>query len=196
MAPQEDSNIIPFPRRAGAFGAFKLRVDLMLMPFPVWRQLMVPTRMNFWELHVALQDVMGWQDCHLHQFTVENPQTGSRQRFGIPDDSGFHGVHDILAGWEHLVAPHLEVDGHPLLYTYDFGDDWQHEVTLEAVLDDEGDGDLPRCTGGEGMCPPEDSGGPGMCETLMAETARQEFDPAKVVFDNPRLRWLRAFGRD
>lgn len=196
MTSRPDSNIIPFPQKAGAFGRLQLRVELVLMPYPVWRRLIVPARMNFWELHVALQDVMGWEDCHLHQFTVDDPRTGRRQRFGIPDDSGFHGVHDILTGWEHPIAPYLTVDGHPALYTYDFGDDWQHEVTLEAVLEDQGDRELPLCTAGEGPCPPEDSGGPAMCQSLMGDVPARAFDPESVVFDNPRLRWQRAFGRD
>ena len=134
MTSPENSNIIPFPRTAGQVGAFELRVDLVLMPTPVWRKLLIPARMNFWELHVALQDVMGWKDCHLHQFSVDDPRSGRRLRFGIPDESGFHGVHDILPGWEHSVAPYMTIGGHPTLYTYDFGDNWQHEVNLEAVF--------------------------------------------------------------
>ncbi len=196
MNSHDRSNIIPFPQQTGAVGVFQLRVDLVLMPWPVWRRLLVPARMNFWELHVAIQDVMGWEDCHLHQFTVDDPRTGQRLRFGIPDDSGFHGVHDILPGWDHPIAPLLSVDGHPALYTYDFGDDWQHAIHLEAVTDEEAGMLLPRCTEGEGVCPPEDSGGPGMCENLMTGDARSEFDPDSIVFDNPRLRWQRAFGRD
>ena len=196
MTADRDSNIIPFPRRAGASGTFQLRVDLLLMPFPVWRRLLVPARVNFWELHVALQDVMGWRDCHLHQFTVDDPRTGRRCRFGIPDDSGFHGVRDVLTGWEHAVAPYLTVDGHPALYTYDFGDDWQHEITLEAITEDDGDHVLPRCLAGEGVCPAEDSGGPAMCASLTPDGAAQRFAPESVVFNNPRLRWQSVFGQD
>ena len=196
MTPQHDSNIIPFPRPAGRAWALQVRVDLILMPFPVWRRLLVPAHATFWDLHVALQDVLGWEDRHLHQFTVDDPRTGARLRFGIPDDSGFHGVHDILAGWQHAVTPYLVVDGHPALYSYDFGDDWQHEVIVEAVLKEDGGQALPVCLAGEGPCPPEDSGGPAMCEALMAGAAEWIFKPDSIVFDNPRLRWEQAFGRD
>ncbi len=196
MTSRDTSNIIAFPRQAGQGGAFELRIDLVLMPVPVWRKLLVPARMNFWELHVALQDVMGWEDCHLHQFSVDDPGSGARVRLGIPDRSGFHGVHDILPGWEHAIAPYLSLDGHPALYTYDFGDNWQHEVSLEGVRDDCDDLVLPKCTAGEGICPPEDSGGPAMCVSLMTADSDNEFDPDSVVFDNPSARWQRAFGRD
>ena len=100
-----------------------------------------------------------------------------------------------MPGWLHTVAPHLLVDGHPALYSYDFGDDWQHEVVLEAVLEDDGGRLLPLCLAGAGACPPEDSGGPAMCQALLDGGADGGFDPDAVVFDNPRLRWERAFGR-
>jgi hypothetical protein len=196
MSKSGDSNIIPFPAAGKRGAALQLKVELLLMPFPVWRRLLVPAGATFWDLHVALQDVMGWQDCHLHQFTVDEPRTGRRLRFGIPDDSGFHGVHDVLTGWEHPVAAFLAVDGHPALYTYDFGDDWQHEVTLEAVHGDSGDRVLPVCLAGEGPCPPEDSGGPAMCGNLLPGDDWVAFAPEQVLFENPSVRWQRAFGRE
>ncbi len=196
MTSPEKSNIITFPGGPGTIGALELRIDLVLMPAPVWRKLLVPARMNFWELHVALQDVMGWDDCHLHQFSVDDPRSGQRLRFGIPDESGFHGVHDILAGWEYPIAPYLSLGGHPALYTYDFGDNWQHEINLEGVADDSEGLVLPKCLEGQGQCPPEDSGGPAMCASLIDRDAEDDFDPDSILFDNPRLRWQRAFGRD
>ena len=36
----------------------------------------VPETYSFWDLHVALQDAMGWLDYHLHLFRVTKPVTG------------------------------------------------------------------------------------------------------------------------
>jgi hypothetical protein len=36
----------------------------------VWRRLQVPERYSFWDLHVAIQDAMGWLDYHLHEFRL------------------------------------------------------------------------------------------------------------------------------
>lgn len=46
-------------------------------------------------------------------------------------------------------------------YVYDFGDYWQHDVLLEAVLQPAPGRKYPRCIAGERSCPPEDVGGIG-----------------------------------
>ena len=48
----------------------------------VWRRIQVPKRYSFWDLHVAIQDAMGWRDYHFHEFTVVNPKRGSFERIG------------------------------------------------------------------------------------------------------------------
>jgi hypothetical protein len=58
--------------------------------------------------------------------------------------------------------------GARLLYEYDFGDGWQHELLLEEVL--LGDETFQQtCVAGKRCCPPEDCGGPqGFAELLQA----------------------------
>lgn len=48
-------------------------------------------------MHVAIQDSMGWEDYHLHQFDMEDPTTGDKVRVGIPDEDGFAG-YEIIPG--------------------------------------------------------------------------------------------------
>jgi hypothetical protein len=36
----------------------------------VWRRIQVPQSYSFWDLHVAIQDAMGWKDYHLHEFRL------------------------------------------------------------------------------------------------------------------------------
>lgn len=196
MTPEKNGNIIPFPRRGAALEVYQFRVELLMMPLPIWRSFVVPAQADFWDLHVAIQDVMGWEDRHLHQFTLDDPVTGERQLVGVPDDNNDYGVNDILASWDQPIAPCFVEEGQPALYTYDFGDDWQHSVILEAVLNDVGTEAVPRCIAGEGICPPEDCGGVPACESLLPLNTEEKFVPQNVVFDNPRLRWQRSFGRD
>ena len=197
MNASDDEKIIRFPGSPQDVGALCFRIDLVLMPEPVWRRILVPGFYSFWDLHVAIQDAMGWRDRHLHQFTLDDPRNGDRIRFGIPDQSGFHGAHELLAGWEFPVLQYFAKDAPPALYTYDFGDDWQHEVVLEDVLAPYDTARLPLCLAGEGRCPDEDCGGaPVWTEILPTRDDDYVFSPDSVAFDNPRERWHRAFGHE
>lgn len=188
-------NIINFPGVPHPGKALRLRAELVLMPEPVWREIIIPANYTFWDLHVALQDAFGWLDYHLHQFTLDHVASGEKLRLGIPDDSEFHGSRAILPGWEHLVGDYLRRDMPPLLYTYDFGDDWQHEVQVLDILTNQDLASLPQCVAGNGRCPEEDCGGPpGWAERFPALKGEPPFHPDAVEFDDPRERWNRSFG--
>jgi len=106
----------------------------------------------------------------------------------------------------------LKHPGDSMAYTYDFGDDWQHEVVLEDVAVPTPRTRYPRCADGEGACPPEDCGGPhgyqdllgvladrnhpehdSMLEWLGGRRDPAAFDPRSVHFDDPQERWMIAF---
>jgi hypothetical protein len=190
-------NIINFPGVPHPGVAFRLRAELVLMPEPVWREIIVPANYTFWDLHVALQDAFGWLDCHLHQFNLDSISGGEPIRMGIPDSSGFHGSREILVGWDHLIGDFLSPDLPPMLYAYDFGDGWQHEVELVQIMRNQDLSALPVCTDGAGRCPEEDCGGPpGWAERFPALNGLPPFEPESVIFDDPRERWRRSFGND
>ncbi len=197
MTSDNNPKIIRFPGTAKHDFALRFRVELVLMPKPVWRQFLVPAATSFWDLHVAIQDVMGWQDIHLHQFTLDHIPSGDRLRFGVPDNSQFHGVNEILPGWEHPVTSFCKADMPAMLYTYDFGDCWQHEVTMEGIVPNSEGLVLPLCLAGMGDCPPEDCGGPPAYEELAKDKELPDnFQPELVVFHDPRQRWERFFGEE
>lgn len=71
------------------------------------------------------------------------------------------------------------------LYTYDFGDDWEHEILVEKVLPLAADTRYPTCLTGKRACPPEDCGGPwGYAELL--EVFR---DPLHPEYEE-KLEWI------
>lgn len=50
---------------------------------------------------------------------------------------------------------------------YDFGNSWQHDIVLEAIMPAPAKGQYPRCVTGSGACPPEDCGGlPGYAHLI------------------------------
>ncbi len=193
----------------------QFRVTLMEVEPPVWRRIEVPANYRFWDLHVAIQDAMGWLDYHLHMFRVLNPVTGGTDEIGIPDEDAFEGDPVCLAGWEVPVARYFEAVGTHATYEYDFGDDWVHDVELEAVGRRQAGTKYPRCLDGQRACPPEDCGGPHgyarLLETIADPTDDEyestlewlggAFDPEafscrEVRFENPNMRWRIAFATD
>ncbi|MBI2373852.1 MAG: plasmid pRiA4b ORF-3 family protein [Deltaproteobacteria bacterium] len=53
------------------------------------------------------------------------------------------------------------------LYEYDFGDSWQHTITVKKVPDIDSNTVIPTCLAGQGACPPEDCGGPPAFRELL-----------------------------
>ncbi|MGH7158094.1 MAG: IS1096 element passenger TnpR family protein [Candidatus Saccharimonadales bacterium] len=34
----------------------------------MWRRVLIHPGASFWDLHSTIQDLFGWEDCHLHNF--------------------------------------------------------------------------------------------------------------------------------
>jgi Plasmid pRiA4b ORF-3-like protein len=137
---------------------YQFRITLDGITPKIWRQIQVPENYSFWDLHVAIQDAMGWQDSHLHQFEILNHETRQREYMGIPDDD-FDLDIEVFPGWEYLISDYFSLENPEAIYAYDFGDGWLHSILLEAIQEKEPTTKYPSCIGGERTCPPEDVGG-------------------------------------
>ena len=116
---------------------------------PVWRRLLVRADTRLDRLHDAVVAAFGWQDYHMHVFT------SGAEEFGIPDpELGF--IDERLVSLGQLIGG----VGDRLRYTYDFGDDWEHEIVVEELLDADPEIHYPVLVAAKGACPPEDCGGP------------------------------------
>jgi hypothetical protein len=146
----------PTPKKPAATSKFSLKVTLRDIKPPIWRRIVVPGRMTLGELHVAIQVTMGWQHCHLHAFDVAG------MRYGEP------GTMDDVASENKLTIGSIAKSGLSHFdYTYDFGDDWRHDILIEKTLPANSATDRPTCVAGKRNCPPEDCGGPwGYCDLL------------------------------
>lgn len=151
---------------------YAIKVTLIGTRPPVWRRILVPRDITLRNLHRTLQTVMGWTNAHLHQFVLPGTRNfGLRQGFGPKIGNENRTTLGVL----------IDFPGAKLLYEYDFGDCWRHELLLERVL--LGDESFRQvCVAGERPCPPEDSGGPaGFAELLKAfqEKDHPEHDYAR-----------------
>jgi len=141
-----------------AASTYQLQVLLNGTQPPIWRRLQVPGNANLSWFHAVLQVAMGWTNSHLHQFICRehmyaDPRAESEQFEGDPpvlDESKFtmtELLHDVHEG---------------LVYEYDFGDSWEHIVTVEKILPaDASTSATAVCLAGSRACPPEDCGGIG-----------------------------------
>ena len=159
---------MPTPSRARTRAALAPRQDLVLrvslrdiVP-EIWRTVRVPREYTLAQLHRTLQLVFAWQDYHLHVFEI------GERRFEAPDEEA-EGESTAIR----LTALPLAT-GDRFLYRYDFGDDWEHDVVVEAVVPvtDPEDPRWPYLMGGERASPPEDCGGPGGFAALVRGLAR------------------------
>jgi hypothetical protein len=192
--------------------AFQFKITLQDITPPIWRRIQISNQCTFWDLHVAIQDAMGWTDSHLHEFTAINIATGKKEFIGIPDDEGFDDAHPMLAGCDVKVEHYMRSEANQkMLYLYDFGDSWEHLIEFEGEQEKHFN-KYPVCLAGERACPPEDVGGiPGyenfisiintprhkerkeLLEWVGGKYDPEKFDPKKVKFDNPKTRWHKAF---
>lgn len=141
---------------------YQLKVTLLRTK--IGRRLLVPADMTLAQLHDVLQVAMGWEDGHLHEFSA------CGRHFGPPNpEDRFMAMGPIEDERRVRVSSVLGRTGAKAVYTYDFGDSWEHSIVLEKRLPAVSNMLYPICTDGQLACPPEDCGGvPGYCDLLDA----------------------------
>ena len=134
-----------------------LTIELVGSKPRIWRRLALPGDLTLDAVHTLFQAAMGWTDSHLHRF-----QPGGSHAFDVPffitdvdEEEGDEGTHEDEVRLDQV----LRKPGDRLLYLYDFGDGWEHRVTLESLAPLTTDTREPACLRGAGACPPEDVGG-------------------------------------
>ena len=132
----------------------RLKITLRNVEPKVIRQIEVPVDLRLDRLHQVMQAAMGWTNSHLHEFRAGRGTWGTSSMGGTFAGS-FHSekgatLQDLLDA----------AGGKAFHYIYDFGDDWDHELRMERVMEAEPSATYPRLLKAEGRCPPEDVGGP------------------------------------
>lgn len=144
---------------------YQLKIVLCDSDPLIWRRILIPCSVLLSDLHIVIQNCMGWQNYHLHQFIKDGKFYSDNAGDDLWDE-----MNTIdYTGMKLSDLLHGESDS--MIYEYDFGDGWRHNLTVESVFPlDKGEGvdyngakyegaNYPVCTGGEMHCPPEDCGG-------------------------------------
>jgi hypothetical protein len=138
-------------RALGGLTCYRLKVTLSGTDPVVWRHVQVDGEFSLGGLHDFIQEVFGWEDCHLHKFTLNKEEymdrVQSRRKEGEIWDE------DIALCFLKLKK------GQQFSYEYDFGDCWKHEIVIEDVFQLAERDDYDMVIDGAGACPPEECGG-------------------------------------
>lgn len=141
---------------------YHLRMKLNNSPIPIWREVKVPSNISLEFLAYVINDAMGWQGYHMHQFVIDGTFYESTEslkqdeNFILPFsptikkfDSNTFALSDIF-----------KEKGKRIKYEYDFGDGWEHDVWLKGMRTyEEGEALTLKVVKGVGMDPLEDCGG-------------------------------------
>ncbi|HUW05299.1 MAG TPA: plasmid pRiA4b ORF-3 family protein [Williamwhitmania sp.] len=135
---------------------YQIQIALKDSKPKIWRRLLIPSDMLLADLHKVIQTSMGWTNSHLHQFIKDKKFYEARQ----PDDDFWDDFKSIDYKKKKIrVSDLLLVEKETMIYEYDFGDGWEHVITLEKILPVEEGRKYPTCVAGKMACPPEDCGG-------------------------------------
>ena len=143
---------------------FQFKITLLDIKPAIWRKIQVRD-CTLGDLHEHIQAAMGWENYHLHQFSIDGEQ------YGPPSPDDFDIGMEMIDEDGVLLSGLLPKSGKKTnwIYEYDFGDGWRHEVEFEGYPPMEKGTKFPMCLEGERACPPEDVGGPwGFADYLEA----------------------------
>lgn len=135
---------------------FKIKLKGISKP-PVWRRILISEQATFFDLHKAIQGAFGWHEYHLFRFSEK--AYGGNIHICEPDSyEGMCRNSNPTDAKKIALNQVFNEDCRHLVYLYDFGDDWVHDILLEEISEE--NIEKAVCTAGKGACPPEDCGGP------------------------------------
>lgn len=139
---------MPTARRSTTLKIYQIKITLRDARPPIWRRILMKSNTRLDAFYETLITVMGWHGGHMHSFEIGGESYGVRDpELEMEDEKRL-----TLA----KAAPN---EGAKFGFTYDFGDNWQHIILLEKILEPEEGKFYPVCIKGKRNCPPEDCGG-------------------------------------
>jgi len=158
--------------------AYELKCTVADIKPPIWRRLRLPGDFTLADLHTVLQDVFNWEDAHLHNFNVDDVE------FSEVDDEGDE--EPDSEDEADVTLDELELTKKSrILYTYDFGDNWEVQIKVEKIEGNDPNLTAPICLDGARAAPPEDCGGvPGYYNLIEAMSNPKHPDHKEL------LEWL------
>lgn len=173
-------------RASGEIPLYQLKVTLEWSEPAIWRRVIVRGNMTLKRLHDVIQVVMPWTNSHLHQFIAGKGNAATY--YGKPHSSFDDMGPEMLNEKRYHISDLAPAAKRKLIYEYDFGDGWEHQIVVEKILPPDATFKHPRCLAGENACPPDDCGGiPGYYRLLevLADPKDEEHESMKEWIGGP-----------
>ncbi len=135
---------------------YQIKIQLKNAKPTIWRRVKLNSTTSLNDLHKIIQSTMGWENAHLHQFVVGDKYYMSAEE--VKENLEFDDYNRNVDYTDIIIADVLKKEKDKIEYEYDFGDGWEHIVTLEKIFENE----IilyPKCIKGKAACPPENCGG-------------------------------------
>jgi hypothetical protein len=142
------------------FDLYQLKLQIKLEGHDIWRRVFVPSTYSFRNLHHIIQTVFDWQNYHLHEFVVEGAENKPLKIVmdDDPETMEYANFDDFDIRQERFIElEDIFPEFGEVIYEYDFGDSWEHIITLEQVVKSKKF--QATYLEGNGERPPEDVGG-------------------------------------
>ena len=133
---------------------YQLKIVLLGFRPQIMRRVQVPALISLDGLHGVIQDAMGWTNSHLHMFLIGTNQYSATYEPGDLDEMNMLDERNAGSLADLITEPRTK-----FLDNYDFGDDWDHEITFERAVARQPAVKYSYCLLGKRACPPEDCGG-------------------------------------
>lgn len=142
---------------------YQLKITLKHLSSPVWRRLEIDSSISFQELHNLIQIAFEWENCHLHSFSIRKSNgasiTHQDVEIGSLDEDDLFSIVTERSKYEEkdeIVGDWLLKVKDRCLYTYDFDEDWEHDIILEEITEPSESAFYPRCVKAKGISPGEE----------------------------------------
>lgn len=152
------------------YNALKLKVTLTGTQTNIYREMVIPTRLNFYELHLIIQNVFGWEGKAPAKFIT------TRYEVKVCGNDEIETSKQLLEASLTQVDPLLTTEGE-MLYLYDYNRHFEHRVELMEYMTTEDT--TPRITEYEGPIVIEDMNGIEEFEALyeiLSDKTHPNFD--------------------
>lgn len=169
---------------------YEIKVTVRDTHPPVWRRLQIPSRITFHELNAIIQLAFDWCGYHMYDFEIGATlhEEGIFIELPNPDNDFWHKTKNSK---KEKIDKYFE-KYKTMKYTYDFDDNWIHDIKIEKVVETDVKFVNPICIKAKMAELPEDCGGQWGYEELLdilADKKHPRYKEMKEWIENGYFTW-------